>query len=74
MRVSVTARITRMQRLTPDDNVQDQDDETNDTAAGTIVCGRVPVCRDGLVGERGGKGQGGEEELEKKREHGYGYG
>lgn len=53
-------------RRTEDDDVQNQDDEANDPATGAILPAVVDGAGGDLLRDGGGKGEGGQAELEEE--------
>ena len=59
-------------RLTPDEDIEHEDDEADDSTAGAILSGGVHGL-EGLVGDGRSVAQGCQAELEEEVEHGGGW-
>lgn len=55
-----------LRALTEDDDVEDQDDEANDTTTGAVLPAVVDGASGDLLSDGGGKGEGGQAELEEE--------
>ena len=55
--------------LTPHNDVENQDDESDDAAASAVLGGVHAGDGHGVVAERSGHGEGGQAEVEEEGEH-----